>query len=304
MRAGTRVSQLATQWRDRFTRPSKGQALVGWQAHYHHWLEAAPGSTLVDHRGPYLGDEARHAQLIDAIAAGRRAFLISAPGGCGKSRFALELARHLGRAQRSWDVRFVRHDPPVLEEELQELPKSGRLILIVDDARDCPALVRRLAAWCSEPGRAQTHLVCLTRPADRAVLIEALTAHLPANEPLQVDLGRPGPKVRKELIDALIPQMSPHHRDVIRRFTSDSFFAVVLLCASVARQKKLPQTLSTRNLRDYAIRQPVAQTIGDLCPVEKALRALAVYAACAPVHAGDAAIRSSAAAHAALPLDA
>ncbi|HEU5443098.1 MAG TPA: hypothetical protein VFU61_04695, partial [Steroidobacteraceae bacterium] len=172
----------------------------------------------------------------------------------------------------------------------------------MDDAHDCPALVRRLAALCSGQGRPQTHLVCLTRPAGRAVLIEALAGDLPLDEPLQMDLGRPDPKVRKDLIDALIPQMSPHHRDVIRRFTADSFFASVLLCSSVARQKKLPQTLSTRNLRDYAIRQPIAQAIGDLCPSEKAFRALAVYAACAPVQAGDEAIRSSAAAHAALPI--
>lgn len=302
MRAGTRASQLATRWRDRFSRHSRWQALVGWQSHYQPFLEARPGSALIDHRGPYLGDEARHAQLIEAIAAGRRALLISAPAGCGKSRFALELARRLGRAQRSWDVRFVRHDQPALAEELQALPKAGRLILMVDDAHDCPALVRRLAALCSGQGRAQTHLVCLTRLAERAVLIEALAGHLPLDEPLQMDLGRPDPKLRKALIDALIPQMSPHHRDVIRRFAADSFFATVLLCSSVARQKKLPQTLSTRNLRDYAIRQPIAQAIGDSCPSEKAFRALAVFAACAPVQAGDEAIRSSAAAHSALPI--
>lgn len=302
MHAGTRASQLATRWRDRFTRHSRWQALAGWQSHYQRFLESSPASALVDHRGPYLGDEDRHAQLIDAIAAGRRALLISAPAGCGKSRFALELARRLGRVQRSWDVRFVRHDHPALDEELQALPKAGRLILIVDDAHDCPALVRRLAALCSGQGRAQTHLVCLTRPVDRAVMIEALAGHLPLSEPLRMDLGRPDPKVRKDLIDALIPQMSPHHRDVIRRFASDSFFATVLLCSSAARQKKLPQTLSTRNLRDYAIRQPIARAIGDLCPSEKAFRALAVYAACAPVQAGDEAIRSSAAAHAALPI--
>jgi hypothetical protein len=302
MHAGTRASQLATQWRDRFTRHSRWQALVGWQSHYQRFLEPSPGSALVDHRGPYVGDEARHAQLIDAIAAGRRAALISAPAGCGKSRFALELARRLARTQRSWDVRFVCQDQPALAEELQQLPNTGRLILIVDDAHDCPALVRRLAQLCSEQGRPQTHVVCLARPADRALLIEALAGHLPVSEPLQMDLGRPDPKVRKELIDALIPQMSPHHRDVIRRFAADSFFATVLLCSSVARQKKLPQTLSTRNLRDYAIRQPITQAIGDLCTSEQAFRALAVYAACAPVHVGDAAIRSSAAALAGLPI--
>src|SRR6185437_2968331 len=122
MREGTRASQLATQLRHRFSRQPKWQALVGWQSYYRDFLEDARGSTRVDHRGPHVGGEARQTELIDAIVAGRSAFLISAPPGCGKSRFALELARRLARAHRSWDVRFVRHDDPALGVELQELP--------------------------------------------------------------------------------------------------------------------------------------------------------------------------------------
>jgi hypothetical protein len=299
MSAGARASQLATQWRDRFGRQTRGKALVGWQSYYRSFLEETPGRPLVDHRGPHVGGEARRTELIEALAAGRSAFLLSAPAGCGKSRFALELARRLGGAERSWDVRFVRHDEPALGEELQALPKAGRSILIVDDAHACPELVRQLASVCAAPGPSPRHLVCLTRPAARAALIEILASHF---EPLEMDLGRPEPKIIRALIDALIPQLSPHHRDVIRRFVADSYFAAVLLCTSVARQKRLPQTLSTKNLRDYAVRQPITQAIGDLCPPEKAIRALAVYAACAPVHAGDAGVRSSAATHAALPV--
>lgn len=303
MRAGARAAQLATQLRGRLTRQPKWKGLVDWQTYYRDFLEASPGSALIDHRGPYLWNELRQTQLTDSILAGKRAVLISAPAGCGKSRFALELARRLERVQRSWDVRFVRHDEPALADELRQLPQAARLILIVDDAHDCPALVQRLASVCSSvQGPSQAHLVCLTRPAGRTELIEALASGFLVNEPLQMDLGRPDPKAIRELIAALIPQLSPHHRDVIRRFVADSFFAVVLLCSSVARQKRLPQTLSTKHLRDYALRQPIAEAIGDLCPPEKALRALAVYAACAPVHAGDAAIRASAATHAALPI--
>lgn len=288
------------QWRDRWTRNPKGKALVGWQTYYRLFLEDVPGRPLIDHRGPYLGGEARQTELIDALTAGRRAILVAADPGCGKSRFALELARRLGRTQRSWQVRFVRHDEPGLEEELRALPTSGRRVLVVDDAHECPGLIGRLSALCAVPGSVQTQLVCLTRPAGRTALIEALACHLPVTEPLQLELGRPDPKAIRELIDARVPQLSPHHRDVIRRYVADSYFATVLLCSSVARQKKLPQTLSSRNLRDYVVRQPLAQAVADLCPPEKALRALAVYAVGAPVSDGDAAIRSSAAAHAAL----
>ncbi len=302
MRAGTRASQLAIQWRDRLGRQPKGKALVGWQSYYREFLAGSPGHALVDHSGPYVGGESRQTELIDAIAGGRRAVLVSAPPGCGKSRFALELARRLARAQRSWDVRFVMQDEPALGEELQELPKAGRLILVVDDAHECPALVQRLASACAAQGGSQTHLICLTRPTGRAAVVEALASHFPAGEPLETNLGRPDPKILRELIEALIPQLSPHHRDVIRRFVADSFFAAVLLCTSVARQKKLPQTLSTKHLREYAVRHPLLQAIGDVCPPEKAFRALAVFAACAPVHTGDAAVRSCAATHAGLPM--
>lgn len=302
MRTGTRASQLAMQLRDRFSRQPKARALVGWQSYYRELLEDSAERALVDHRGPHVGGEARQTELIDAIAGGTRAVLVSAPPGCGKSRFALELARRIARTQRSWDVRFVRHDEPALDEELREPPQADRLILVVDDAQDCPTLVQRLAAACAAQGGSQAHLICLARPAGRAELIEALASHFPGSPPLERDLGRPDPKLLRELIEALIPQLSPHHRDVIRRFAADSFFAAVLLCASVARQKRLPQTLSTKDLRDYAVREPLLRAMGDLCTAEKAFRALAVYAACAPVRVGDAAIRSQAATRSGLPV--
>jgi hypothetical protein len=303
IRTGARAAQLAAELRDRFTRQPAGKALLGWQSYYRRFLEEIPGRALVDHRGPYLPDEARHTSLIDAIGAGKRSFLITAPPGCGKSRFALEFARRAARARESWDVRFVRHDEPTLGEELERLPQAGHRVLILDDAHESPALVQRLASFCSgAQGQSPTHLICLARPAGRAALTEALVSHFAEDEPVEMDLGRPNAKLIRDLIDKLIPHLSPHHRDVIRRFVADSFFAAVLLCSSVARQKRLPQTLSARNLRDYAVRQPIVQAIGDLCPAEKALRALAVYCACAPVRGGDATIRSCAAAQAALPV--
>lgn len=303
IRTGTRASQLAAELRDRFSRQPRWKALIGWQSYYRNFLEEIPGRARVDHRGPYLADEARQTTLIEAIAAGKRAILVTAPRGCGKSRLALELARQAGRAQRSWDVRFVRHDEPALAEELVRLPQAQRLILIVDDAHDCPALVQQLVAAAAAAQKpSQVHLLCLGRPAGRAALTEVLASHFTADEILELDLGRPTAKLIRDLIDKLIPQLSPHHRDVIRRFAADSYFSPVLLCSSAARQQRLPQTLSTKNLRDYAVRQPVIQAVGDLCPLDKAFRALAVYAACAPVRCGDAALRSCAATHAALSI--
>ena len=282
--------------RDRFARQPKWKCLVDAHTYYRAFLEDSPGRALIDHRGPYVGDEQRQTQLIDAMTGGRKVFVVTAPPGCGKSRFALELARRLVRNQR--EVRFVRHDEAELRQELPELAKAKQLVLIVDDAHESPSLVELLASACCA---AQPHqLVCLTRPIGRAVVGEALANHFAVGEPLEIDLGRPNAKLVRELIDKLIPQLSPHHRDVIRRVVADSFFAAVLLCSRVARQKSLPQTINTTNFREYVIRQPIAQAIRDLCPTDKALSGLAVYAACAPVRVGDATIRASAAAHSGL----
>lgn len=295
IRAGARASQFATQLRDRFSRQPKWKSLVDAQTYYRAFLEDAPGRALIDHRGPFVGGEQRQVEIIDAVAAGRKVFLVSAPPGCGKSRFALELARR-GKAQKSWDVRFVRHDEAALRQELPEIAKARDLVLIVDDAQDCPSVVELLAGVCASADPQQPiHLICLTRPSGRAAVAEALANHFAVGEPYEMDLGRPNAKLVRELIDKLIPQLSPHHRDVIRRIVADSYFAAVLLCSRVARQKHLPQTLSTKNLREFVIRQPIAQAVRELAPIDKVLSGLAVYAACSPVRLGDTAVRSSAA---------
>jgi len=286
--------------RDRFARQPKWKCLVEAHTYYRAFLEDSPGRALIDHRGPYVGDEQRQTQLMDAMAAGRKVFVVTAPPGCGKSRFALELARRL-KTRGSAEVRFAHHDEDALRQELPELAKAKQQVLIVDDAQECPSLVELLAAACC--GAQPHHLICLTRPIGRAAVGEALANHFAVGEPLEIDLGRPSAKLVRELIDKLIPQLSPHHRDVIRRVVADSFFAAVLLCSRVARQKSLPQTINTKNFREYVIRQPIAQAIRDLCPVDKALSALAVYAACSPVRVGDGTIRASAAASSGLSAD-
>jgi hypothetical protein len=282
--------------RSRFTRQPKWQALVGWQIYYRAFLQDPPGRSLISHRGPWVGEELQQVEVIEAIAAGKKLIAVSGFPGGGKSRFALEIARRIAGAHRTWDVRFVRHDEAAVRAELQELTTLNRLLLIVDDADECPQLIQLLCAACSGADQeTPRHLVCLSRPAGRAAVTAALATHFPVGTALEVDLGRPSSKLIRELIDKLIPQVSPHHRDTLRRLVGDWFFATVLLCNGVSRQKSLPQTLSPKHLKDYVLYQPITRVTGDLCTPEKALRALAVYAASSPVRPEDMVIRDSAA---------
>jgi hypothetical protein len=120
--------------RSRFTRQPKWQALVGWQIYYRAFLQDPPGRSLISHRGPWVGEELQQVEVIEAIAAGKKLIAVSGFPGGGKSRFALEIARRIAGAHRTWDVRFVRHDEAAVRAELQELTTLNRLLLIVDDA--------------------------------------------------------------------------------------------------------------------------------------------------------------------------
>jgi len=69
--------------RDRFARQPKWKCLVDAHTYYRAFLEDSPGRALIDHRGPFVGDEHRQTQLMDAMSAGRRVFVVTAPPGCG-----------------------------------------------------------------------------------------------------------------------------------------------------------------------------------------------------------------------------
>ncbi|HEY2037419.1 MAG TPA: hypothetical protein VGG96_10420 [Steroidobacteraceae bacterium] len=100
---------------------------------------------------------------------------------------------------------------------------------------------------------------------------------------LDIDLGRASPELVRTLIDHLLPQSSPHHRDTIARFARQSYFAAVLACSALSRDAKLPQTFQRHDLRDRISRESLRGAADGVCPIEIALRALAVYAALAPV---------------------
>jgi len=281
------LNPLRPIWRwaqAKFVRRPTWDAFVGWQGYYSDYLRADDSHALIRHSGPYVDSPDRQTELIDAMVAGRGAAVVWAPPGCGKSRFALELARRIEREYARWSVVFVRHDAQKVRAELPRLMELKHVVFIVDDAHECPDLVELLAAALGKiSAPTSLHLICLTRSTARAEVDRVLHSAFPPGALHETDLGRPSPQVVRTLIDRLLPQSSPHHRETIARFVGQSYFGAVLGCGVLSRETKLPQTFQRHDLRERICRQAVRDAADGVCPIEGALHALAVYAALAPV---------------------
>lgn len=269
--------------RSRFVRQPSWHAFAGWQAYYAAYLRTDGAAALIHHSGPYVGSPNQLTEMLDAMLAGRGAAIVSAPPGCGKSRLALELARRIEREHPRWQAVFVRHDERLVREELPQLLQSKRVVFIVDDAHECPELVELLAAACGQAAAASRRLVCLTRPIGRARVSRAVHSAFPPGMVLEVDLGRASSELVRTVIDQLLPQSSPHHRDTIARFARQSYFGAVVACSALGREGRLPQTFQRHDLRERISRASLRGAAEGVCPTETALRTLAVYAALAPV---------------------
>ena len=280
----------------RFAQQPRWLAFVSWQAYYRAYLGQDAGQALIQHTGPLVGDAARQIELINGMVAGRGPAVVSAPPGCGKSRFALELAQRLEKGGGRWQVVFVQHDESAVREELHQLTQLKRLVFVVDDAQECPELVKLLAAACAQAtSSAPLHLVCLTRSTGRAPVTQAINSVFPPGAIQEVELGRPSQKLVRALIDQLLPKSSPLHRDTIERFVRQSYFGAVLVCTLLRREGRLPQSFQRQDLRDRVCREPLRDAVQGVCPIETALRALAVYAALSPVAKANVEVRELAA---------
>ncbi|MBV8803930.1 MAG: hypothetical protein JO042_02760, partial [Sinobacteraceae bacterium] len=285
------------EWgRTKLARQPQGQAFVTWQSYYRAYLGSEPGHALIQHTGPWVGDTARQVDLINGLASGRPAAIVCAPPGCGKSRFALELARRIEKGRDHGQVLFVHHDETAVREELNQLSQLKHPVLIVDDAHECPEVIQLLASHSTQSSSTrQVNLVCVTRTAGRAEVSRALNHGFAPGVIQDVDLGRPTTQLVRSLIDKLLPKSSPMHRDTIERFVRQSYFGAVFICTLLGRERKLPQSFQRQDLRDRICRQPLGDAAKGVCPIETAIRALAVYAALTPVPRANSPVRELAA---------
>lgn len=87
------------------------------------------------HKQRLFGREAEKKSLLDALAEDHQAILLPAPGGEGKTRLLLELAKEATEVPIRRCVRFlVPCTPSELDEAMQWMPPCDEVVIILDDA--------------------------------------------------------------------------------------------------------------------------------------------------------------------------
>ena len=100
----------------KIARHPRWRAFQSWREYYRPFLQADARQALIQHTGPLVGDARQQVELINGMVAGRGPAVVWAPAGCGKSRFAMELARRVERVHWRWRVVFVRHDESAVRD--------------------------------------------------------------------------------------------------------------------------------------------------------------------------------------------
>jgi len=96
-------------------------------------MEGFQGS--FSHKQRLFGRDAEKKSLLDALDAGHQAILLPAPGGEGKTRLLLELAKEAAEVPIRRSVRFlVPCTPSELDEAMQWMPPCDEVVIILDDA--------------------------------------------------------------------------------------------------------------------------------------------------------------------------
>jgi hypothetical protein len=145
------------------------------------------------HSQSLLGRDAELRSLLDALSGESRAIILPAPGGEGKTRLLLELARQAAEGEIRRCVRFLEPCTPTeLDEAMQWMPICDEIVIILDDAHKWQADMRVHFEKMRRRWGTRLRLVIGTRPYRlRSLLIELSQAEisevvtLPALSPMK-----------------------------------------------------------------------------------------------------------------------
>ena len=156
------------------------------QARPHFFLDLSEFEKLLEGRGllaaPFAGRREELEEVERLLADQGRPVIIEAPGGFGKTRLAVELAR----SGRSTPWFFVDYGPAFQTDYLAETEAGYPVTVLIDDAHrrtDLDQLLRALEQRDPKP-----RLVCTVRPG-QAARVETALRGLALSQPIVFPLG-------------------------------------------------------------------------------------------------------------------
>lgn len=134
---------------------------------------------------PFLFRETELTHAIDLV--GRADLVIKGAPGAGKTRFALELVRHLEAA--GWQARCVlSSEQPVVQDIARHFSATGRYVVLLDDANRVTGLEPVVGAIRDRVGEERVRFVFTVRSYAHREVLKALTALRHAPEELELGL--------------------------------------------------------------------------------------------------------------------
>lgn len=283
--------------RNRFRKPIGH--FVTPEIYYAPYLGEKEQLSLITHAFKCVGREMELNAIIDDVNSGLyNVFVITAPPGYGKSKFALELARLLrgdshGPSWRLrqwikghlWNIYFVQQYTSDILEYVNELRKTPRIAIFIDNAHENPELVRALSTYAgSSHEQGRLLLFCFCRSSISNIVYDALPS---------VQLGRIRDlclrKLNKsdisDIVSERLPAVRESQRERIVEFTKDSVFLTTLVCQLIKKGMEFSEAITDRQFRRKICDEPLNEAT-NLCnvPFYKVSRTLAVLAAASPVN--------------------
>ena len=154
------IQAALTAVRDRGQLGSRYSLFQPFQRFFSQQLGA--NAALFSHEGPFLGRDAELRRAKEFLNDIDPVMLIKAPGGGGKSRLLLELAKYAATARGAPTVLFVDAGAQWTADDINKLP-AAPMMLVIDDAHRRPDLDRLIFACLQH--NPQTRFIASCRPS-------------------------------------------------------------------------------------------------------------------------------------------
>lgn len=226
---------------------------------------------VLNDAGAMVNRTAELQALHAAVRGDTRIILISAPGGMGKTRLAVEVLRDLQNENPTVPVLSLIPAHPLSADSLDELPHSSA-VLFVDDGHERPDAVQRLLEYMLR--NEHTKLVVAARKNGVTPLLDTfMKAGFPISGVTTIDLSPLNHRHAYELIDSLADrldvQLAYGTKVNIARLAEEAPYLGVLAINAIQNGTLTGSlTLSTdlRSAVRSSYRQSITATVNEFDP--------------------------------------